>query len=97
MFHIQVVDRTRRHAENGFVWLNATHHMSGCVGWEQAMFNDVWPSLVLGTPVSHGIARLWCMSSARRSELLKDKAFADRDKAFEQEVSRLPIPGPGLD
>ncbi len=50
------------------------------------MFNDVWPSLVLGSPVSQGLALLRCIHDVPRNELLKDKAFAGREKFFTHEV-----------
>jgi hypothetical protein len=57
--HAQVADRVLRRAEDGGAFMHKRHMDPLCMAWEQAVFNDIWPSLLLGTPVSRGIASMW--------------------------------------
>jgi hypothetical protein len=48
-----------RRAEDGGAYMHKRHMDPMCMAWEQAVYNDIWPSLLLGTPVSRGIASMW--------------------------------------
>jgi hypothetical protein len=54
-----VSDRVLRRAEDGGAFMHKRHVDPLCMAWEQAVYNDIWPSLVLGSPVSRGIASMW--------------------------------------
>ncbi len=75
-----------RRAEDGGAWMHKRHLDAMCLSWEQAVYNDIWPSLILGTPVSQGIARMWCVLPEYAAKLQWDAYLIISTNFMEHEV-----------
>lgn len=68
--------------------MHKRHLDAMCLSWEQAVYNDIWPSLILGTPVSQGIARMWCVLPEYAAKLQWDAYLIISTNFMEHEVGR---------